>query len=119
MPQEQYEKFTFNGNSSAKADFIDNKKILNVRYSLGWHKTVQDNVYSWAFLNFVDEPDICYRPYDACTGHPWTEVLSKPASEFPNPWKTDKKHILICPHHSVHAGSRSNSNMYRNSSDFF
>lgn len=43
----------------------------------------------------------CTLPNDVYTGHPWIEYLNMPREMFKDPWKTSKKRILICPHHTV------------------
>lgn len=55
VPPQQYDFFTCLANIDTKRMLERNRKILNIRYSLGWHKIVQNDIYSTAYLNCVDD----------------------------------------------------------------
>lgn len=116
IPPMQYSMFQNTKNNRGVRYFYHLRKlIINIRYSLGWHKIIQRKLYDQAYMNFVDSPDISQKPFDVYTGHPWAEFLNKPKESFKNPWKsTDKKHILICPHHTINDCFT----MYGNNSNF-
>jgi len=114
IPPMQYEFFFGDKDKEILADIYENKKLVNIRYSLAWHKIIQDKIYSNAFLNCIDDPSIGRDIQDVYTGHPWSECLKLPKEEFKDPWKTtNKKRILVCPHHSIDE----KNNMYGNQGD--
>jgi hypothetical protein len=46
VPPQQYSMFMFIDNNVMKKDMVDNRKMLNIRYSLGWHKILQQEIYN-------------------------------------------------------------------------
>jgi hypothetical protein len=80
-------------------ELVIERKMMFIRYSLGWHIHVNQIYNAQACLVFCDLPELIQKPYHVLTGHPWAEVLRKPKEQFNDPWQTTgKKRILICPH---------------------
>ena len=110
----QYGPETFFNNSYIRNHLTRNMKLVNVRYTLAWHKILQRKDYNNTYINCEDAKDICTQPNDIFTGHPYSEYLNLPKESFANPWKdSSKKHIILSFHHSIVG-----NNKYRNHSSF-
>ncbi len=100
--------YTYRITSSQKTlqKLYNDKKIVIVKYSLGWNKSFESKNriflfpnYQNSFLNFVDSPDLVLDDHYIFSGHPWSEKLLNNNNR--NPYTTTKKKVLICFHWTI------------------
>ncbi len=105
FPEQPYTS-TIIKNKNILSRLYNDKKLVIIKYSLGWNKSFTNkNIlglypnYQNSLLNFVDSSDLTIDSHYIFSGHPWSEKLLEDV--YTNPYRTKKKKILICFHWTI------------------
>lgn len=105
---EPYECFM----GSLKSKLYNDCKLAMNNYGFYWDLRQKNNpMLKKALFTFYDHAQyleaLGVKPDDAknfyLTGNPYSVQLLQDASKFSNPWKTDKKHVIVSLHWTFHA----------------